>query len=106
MTSTQPSHITPGHVRAFQAVSSHMYDTSLMSCWINGEPGVAIVLLENVGEGKMAVMPLFVAITAKMEVDFGDDRESDGGGGGGPSRSAPAKDFQASKSMLVPGGAK
>ena len=105
MSTNRPSFIQPGHVRAFQAVTSQMYDASLMSCWINGEPGVAIVLIENVGEGKMAVMPLFVAITASMEVDFGDDRVSGSGGEGGPKRSAPAKDFEAGKSMLVPGGA-
>ena len=39
------SNITPGHVRAFQAVTSQLYDNvTLWSCRINGEPGVAIVM--------------------------------------------------------------
>jgi hypothetical protein len=79
------SNITPGHVRAFQAVTSQIYgEVTLASCRINGEAGVAIVLLEHVGEGKVAIMPLFVAITSGMDVVF----EGEGsGGGGGPKRS-------------------
>ena len=39
------SNITPGHVRAFQAVTSQLYDNvTLWSCRIDGEPGVAIVM--------------------------------------------------------------
>jgi hypothetical protein len=58
------SFITPGHVRAFQAVNTQIYgEVILWSCRINGEPGVAIVLTDHVGEGKISVMPLFVAIT-------------------------------------------
>ena len=34
------SFITPGHVRAFQAITSRLYDNiTLWSCRINGEPG-------------------------------------------------------------------
>jgi hypothetical protein len=52
------SFITPGHVRAFQAVTTQLYgEVTLASCHINGEPGVAIVLVEHAGEGKFAVMP-------------------------------------------------
>ena len=81
------SFITPGHVRAFQAVTTQLYgEVTLASCLINGKPGVAIVLVDHVGEGKIAVMPLFVAITEDMEVLF--EGESEGGGGeGGPRRS-------------------
>ncbi|HTT82014.1 MAG TPA: hypothetical protein VMF67_00885 [Rhizomicrobium sp.] len=79
------SYITPGHVNAFQAVRSQLYDNiTLASCTINREPGVAIVMVDHVGEGKVAVMPLFVAITPSMEIDFPEQRDSDGGGGGGP----------------------
>jgi hypothetical protein len=40
------SNITPGHVRAFQAVTTSMYgEPVLWSCQINSEPGVAIVLM-------------------------------------------------------------
>jgi len=78
------SNITPGHVRAFQAIRSPIYENiTLASCTINGDPGVAIVMMDFVGEDKLAVMPLFVAITEKMEVDFpGEFRSSDGDGGG------------------------
>jgi hypothetical protein len=79
------SFITPGHVRAFQAATTQLYgEVTLASCRINGEPGVAIVLMEHVGEGKVAVMPLFVAITGKMEIAF--EGESGDAGGGGPRR--------------------
>lgn len=48
----------PGHVRAFQALRSPLYDNiTLASCLINGEPGVAIVKIDEAGEGKIAVMP-------------------------------------------------
>ena len=82
----------PGHVRAFQAVTTQMYgDVTLASCLINGKPGVAIVLVEHVGEGKVAVMPLWVAITDDLDIVFqnmtggGDDGE-----GGGPKRGSKA----------------
>jgi len=77
------SFITPGHVRAFQAVTTQLYgEVTLGSCLINGKPGVAIVLLDHVGEGKIAVMPLFVAITEDMEIVFEGQSESSGGEGG------------------------
>jgi hypothetical protein len=79
------SFITPGHVRAFQAVTTQLYgEVTLMSCRINRQPGVAIVLLEHVGEGKIGVMPLFVAITEDMVIAF--EGEGSGGDGGGPRR--------------------
>ena len=59
--------------------------TKLASCTINNEPGVVIVMIDEVGEGKIAVMPLFVAITPGMKIDFPGERELDGGGEGGPS---------------------
>lgn len=94
------SFITPGHVRAFQAVTTQLYgETSLASCTINGEPGVAIVLAEHVGEGKIGVMPLFVAITSGMDIRFVGERES-GGGGGGPERSTK-QDFAINADMTT-----
>jgi hypothetical protein len=81
-----PSFITPGHVRAFQAVRSQLYDNIVLwSCRINGEPGVAIVMVDYPGENKLAVMPLFVAITPGMELTF-EDEQSGSGSGGGPRR--------------------
>jgi hypothetical protein len=94
------SFITPGHVRAFQAVTTQMYgEVTIASCFINGEPGVAIVLMDHVGEGKVAVMPLFVAITPNMEIVFEGECEGGNGGGGGPKRSArvAAKEVTAPK---------
>jgi hypothetical protein len=40
--------------------------------------------MEHVGEGKIGVMPLFVAITEDMEIVF--EGETGGGEGGGPKR--------------------
>ena len=54
------SFITPGHVRAYQAVTSRLYDNiTLWSCCINGEPGVAIVMVDDTPrrETKPAGMP-------------------------------------------------
>ncbi len=77
------NYITPGHVRAFQAVRSQLYDNiTLASCAINGDPGVAIIMIDEAGEGKVAVMPLFVAITPQMDIAFPGEADSDSGGGG------------------------
>jgi hypothetical protein len=94
------NHITSGHVRAFQAVRSQLYDNiTLTSCLINGEPGVAIIMLDHVGEDKIAVMPLFVAITDSMELQF-PGRETGSGGGGGPKD--PREAFAVNKTMTAP----
>jgi hypothetical protein len=94
------SNITPGHVRVFQAVRSQLYDNiTLASCTINGEPGVAIVMVDEAGKGKVGVMPLFVAITPSMELAFAGEQES-GGGGGGPKD--PREAFQANKEATRP----
>jgi hypothetical protein len=92
------SNITPGHVRVFQAIRSQLYDNiTLVSCTIDGEPGVAIVMVDEVGEGKVAVMPVFVAITPGMKLDFPGERESDGGGGGGPKDEKEAHNTEAQR---------
>ncbi|MFZ0271022.1 MAG: hypothetical protein WAL34_04145 [Acidobacteriaceae bacterium] len=94
------SFITPGHVNAFQAIRSQLYDNiTLMSCRINGEPGVAIVMVDHVGEGRIAVMPLFVAITEGMKLEFGEEGGS-GGGGGGPKH--PKEEFAEAASIISP----
>lgn len=82
------SFITPGHVRAFQAVTTQLYgEVTLASCLIDGKPGVAIVLMDHAGEGKIAVMPLFVAITQDMQIVFeGQTGSGEDGEGGGPRR--------------------
>jgi hypothetical protein len=94
------NHITPGHVRAFQAVRSPLYDNlTLASCFINGEPGVAIVMVDDSGEDTLAVMPLFVAITAGMKLVFpGENRTSTGGGG----PKSPREAFAVNKTLTQP----
>jgi hypothetical protein len=95
------SFITPGHVRAFQAITSRLYDNiTLWSCRINGEAGVAIVMVDHAGEGKIAIMPLFVAITESMEIAFEGGREVGGEGGGGPKRST-AREFAINKEVVT-----
>jgi hypothetical protein len=97
------SNITAGHVRAFHAITSQLYDNvSLWSCRINGDPGVAIVIVDDAGEGKIAVMPLFVAITEHMELSFDEEAQSDDGGAGGPKRADVEREFHASKDALAP----
>jgi hypothetical protein len=99
------SNITPGHVRAFNMVTSGLFDdVTLWSCSIDGEPGVAIVMVKEVGEGKVAVMPLFVAITPEMKIDFRGDAESEGEEGGGPARSDVLREFAANLESFTAGG--
>jgi hypothetical protein len=94
------SYITPGHVRAFQAITSRLYENiTLWSCRINGEPGVAIVMVDDAGEDKIAVMPLFVAITPGMEIAFEGARRGGGGGEGGPERAK--QEFAVNKEVVT-----
>jgi len=94
------NHITSGHVRAFQAVRSHLYDNiTLASCFVNKEPGVAIVMLDEAGEGAIAVMPLFVAITPGMKLMFPGGRESSDGDGGPKN---PREAFEVNKAVTSP----
>lgn len=79
----EEDNITDGHIRAYHAIVSGLYDNiSLASCSINGERGVAIIMLDHVGENKVAIMPLFVAITSSMKLVFQGQRESGSSGGG------------------------
>lgn len=95
--------ITPGHVQAFQMVRSPHYENITMSsCRVNGEPGVCIVMMDYVGEDKVAVMPLFVAITEGMELEFPGGRRRRRGGGGGPTR--PDEAFKVNAEMVTTPG--
>ncbi len=99
MSKQQHSAITPGHVRAYQAVISGMYDNiTLWSCRINGEPGVAIVMVDQPTQSTLAVMPLFVAITPGMDIQFDGD-SSGSGGGGGPQN--PKESFESNKHAVT-----
>jgi hypothetical protein len=94
------SHITPGHVQAFQMVRSPHYDNiTLASCRVNGEPAVAIVMSEFVGEGKVGVMPLFVSITERMKLEFAGLAERQRGAGRGPKH--PAAAFHVNKESVT-----
>lgn len=94
------TNITSGHVRAFQAIRSQLYDNiALWSCTINREPGVAIVMVDDVGEGRIAVMPLFVAITPNMDLRFPGEREGSDGSGGPKN---PREAFHVNKSLTSP----
>lgn len=48
-----------------------------------------MVLAEHVGEGKIGAMPLFVAITPGMQVDFEDKERGSGGAGRGAETGIP-----------------
>lgn len=98
------SYITPGHVRAFQMLTSGLFDNvTLCSCTIDGEPGVAIVLVDEMREGQIAVMPLFVAITPAMKLRFHAEDETEGEEGGGPLRSDILREFAANLESLTAG---
>jgi hypothetical protein len=79
-----------------------LYDNiTLWSCRINGEAGVAIVIVDHAGEDKIAVMPLFVAVTPSMEIAFEGAMEAGGDeGGGGPKRST-AQEFAVTKEVMT-----
>lgn len=60
------TNITPAHKRAFEALASRDYSNfALFSCFVNGEPGCAIVAV-NEQEGEFALTPLFVSVTPSM----------------------------------------
>lgn len=105
---TKTSFITPGHVRAYHMLTSSLYEDNLTltSCWIDGEPGVAIALVERIAEDKVSVMPLFVAVTSKMNLEFvgGQEAGGDSDEGGGPREVDPdtLRMFVANKSSLEP----
>jgi hypothetical protein len=69
-----------GRVRIFQAIRSPIYDNITLSGAINADPGAAIVMVDDADQGKVAVMPLFVAITPGMKLTFPGEGDSDGGG--------------------------
>jgi hypothetical protein len=51
-------------------------------------------MVDHVGEGKIAIMPLFVGITEKMRIEFAGEGDSDEGGGGPKN---PKEQFEANK---------
>lgn len=62
------THITDRHRHAFDALASGKYNNfALFSCFVDGQPAVAIVTVNEGGPGYL-VQPLFVSVTEKMVV--------------------------------------
>jgi hypothetical protein len=62
------TNITRDHRAAFEALTSGSYGNfALFSCFLNGEPAVAIVTVNEDGPGYV-VTPLFVSVTEDMDL--------------------------------------
>lgn len=63
------TNIRPEHISAFEALTSGEHDNfALFSCFLDGEPAVAIVAVmppEN-AEDEYQITPLFVGVTESM----------------------------------------
>lgn len=63
------TNIHPEHISAFEALTSGEHDNfALLSCFLDGEPAVAIVAVtppEN-AEDEYQITPLFVGVTESM----------------------------------------
>jgi hypothetical protein len=60
------TNISTDHRAAFEAITSGDYaNFALFSCFVNGEPAVAIVAVNRDGDG-YAITPLFVSITPSL----------------------------------------
>lgn len=60
------TNITRQHQDAFEALSSgHYHNFALFSCFVNGEPGSALVAVNREGD-EFTITPLFVSITPSM----------------------------------------
>ncbi len=63
------TNIRPEHISAFEALTSGEHDNfALFSCFLDGEPAVAIVAVMPPGsdEGEYQITPLFVGVTESM----------------------------------------
>jgi hypothetical protein len=60
------THITPAHKAAFEALTSGEYGNfALFSCFVNGDPAVAIVAVHR-DSAEYLLTPLFVSVTDAM----------------------------------------
>jgi hypothetical protein len=60
------TNITCAHRKAFEALSSGQFDNfALFSCFVNGEPGSAVVAVNRDGDD-FTITPLFVSVTPGM----------------------------------------
>ncbi|MEJ5219849.1 MULTISPECIES: hypothetical protein [Rhodobacterales] len=60
------TNIHPEHISAFEALTSGEHDNfALFSCFLDGEPAVAIVAVTppEIEDGEYQVTPLFVGVT-------------------------------------------
>ncbi len=63
------TNITDQLHRDFDALASGQYTNfALFSCFINGEPGAAIVAVKQEESGDYIIKPLFVSVTEGMEI--------------------------------------
>ncbi|MCI2400992.1 hypothetical protein [Aliiroseovarius subalbicans] len=63
------TNICPEHISAFEALTSAERDNfALFSCFLNGEPAVAIVAVTppEDDDGEYQITPLFVGVTETM----------------------------------------
>ena len=63
------TNIRPEHIGAFEALTSGEHDNfALFSCFLDGEPAVAIVAVTSPGsdEDEYQITPLFVGVTEGM----------------------------------------
>lgn len=69
------TNITPDHRALFDAITSGDYGNfALFSCFVNGEPAVAVVAVSEDGPGYV-VTPLFVSVTDGMSLTGHDGAE-------------------------------
>jgi hypothetical protein len=60
------TNITAEHRAAFEALTSGTFDNfALFSCFVNGEPAAAIVVVNGDGED-YTITPLFVSVTPAL----------------------------------------
>ncbi|MFV1493597.1 hypothetical protein VWX97_11505 [Phaeobacter sp. JH18-32] len=63
------TNICPEHISTFEALTSAEHDNfALFSCFLNGEPAVAIVAVTppEDDDGEYQITPLFVGVTETM----------------------------------------
>ncbi len=63
------TNIRPEHISAFEALTSGEHDNfALFSCFLDGEPAVAIVAVTppDTENGEYQITPLFVGVTERM----------------------------------------
>ena len=77
------TNITSEHKRAFEALTGGQHDDfALFSCFVDGEPASAIVIVtvdppdQKGREPEYGIHPLFVSVTPEMRLTDHDEREA------------------------------